>query len=88
MSSAHRHRTACLLPSLTTVHYYFVLILRVTATLRNVVLTQKTATFIGIEYSSSLLQAGIHATTSYCLQTNRTDQRVYPDVATLFYPYL
>ena len=28
----NRHRIACLLPSLATVHYYFVLILRVTAT--------------------------------------------------------
>ena len=27
-----RHRIACLLPSLTIVHYHFVLILRVTAT--------------------------------------------------------
>ena len=32
VSFNNRHRIACLLPSLPTLHYYFVLILRVTAT--------------------------------------------------------
>ena len=33
ISFDNRHRIVCLLTSLTTVHYYFVLILRVTATM-------------------------------------------------------